>query len=49
VRAQLEGTGDGKAFLKRLVETEGVYTPPEPEPESEPEPEEATAESAATE
>ena len=49
VRAQLEGAGDGKAFLKRLVETEGVYTLPEPEPESEPEPEEATAESAATE
>jgi hypothetical protein len=45
VRNQMEGTEDGKAFLKRLVQTEGVYTPPEPEPE----PEEATAESAATE
>jgi hypothetical protein len=43
VRNKLEGKGDEKAFLKRLVETEGIYTPPEPEPEAE-----AAAETSAS-
>ena len=44
VRDKIEGKGDAKSFLRRLVETEGVFTPPEPEPEAEP----ATAESSAS-
>jgi hypothetical protein len=35
VRDKLGGKSDGKAFLKRLVETEGVFTPGEPEEEAE--------------
>ena len=44
VRDKLEGRGDAKAFLRRLVETEGAFTPPESE---EPEAEAATADSSA--
>ena len=36
VRDKLEGTGDTKAFLNRLAETEGVFTPPAPEAEATP-------------
>jgi hypothetical protein len=42
---KLEDRGDAKAFLKRIVETEGIFTPAEPE---EPEAEAATAESSAS-
>jgi hypothetical protein len=41
VRDKLEGKGDQKAFLKRLTETEGIFTPAAAEAE-------ATAESSAT-
>jgi hypothetical protein len=41
VRDKLEGKGDQKAFLKRLTETEGVFTPVTEEAE-------ATAESSAS-
>jgi hypothetical protein len=41
VRDKLEGKGDQKAFLKRLTETEGIFTPAMEEAE-------ATAESSAT-
>ena len=49
VRDKLEGRGDAMAFLRRLAETEGVFTPPEPEPETETEAEPAAAESSAAE
>jgi hypothetical protein len=45
-RDKLENKGDAKAFLRRLVETEGVFTPIEAEPEAEAEA--ATAEPSAT-
>jgi hypothetical protein len=44
VRDKLEGKGDAKAFLTRLVQTEGIFTPAEPETEAEA----ATAETPAT-
>jgi len=44
VRDKLESKGDAKAFLKRLVETEGVFTPAAPEADAEP----ATAETSAS-
>jgi hypothetical protein len=44
VRDKLEAKGDAKTFLKRLVETEGIFTPAEPEAEAEP----AAAETSAS-
>jgi hypothetical protein len=36
VRDKLEGKGDATAFLKRLIETEGVFTHAAPEQEATP-------------